>query len=182
MKKKILLSTLSMVLFSITSAFSMETDGLEKKQLSIRACYYNNAPSNTPDREKFDKVSFTLSCSDGEKEETMGSFTFNVNDKIPDSPWFFSYNHGEDKMRTVFLSLNQKNPWEIKLYPEEDSVLKTLYAPDGLSYGMKWPLRPAVFSPSEIGLYSFLRVEVQVGPNPLGDGLVAEHFLILERP
>ncbi|MDI9638478.1 hypothetical protein QM565_22415 [Geitlerinema splendidum] len=175
MKKKILLSALFMALFSITSVFSMETEDLEEKQISFKVRYYNKTLS---DRKKFDNVSFTLRCRDGEKEETMGSFTFNVGAEVPVAPGFITYSHGEDKIRTSSLSLNQKKPWEITLYPEGDSNLKTLYGSDGVSHIMKWSSTPAVFSPDNIGPYSFLIVDVHVVENPEMSGDIrASHTL-----
>lgn len=164
MKNKVLLFAFSIVLFSITSAFSMETDDLEKKEISFKVRYYNNTLS---DREKFNNVSFTLKCRDGEKEEEMGRFAFTVGTEVPVSPGFITYSHGEDKVTTASLSLDQKKPWEITLHPEGDRGLKTLYGPDGVSHIMKWSKTSAVFSPGDIGPYSFLIVDVHVTENPM---------------
>jgi hypothetical protein len=167
MKKKILLSTFFMALFSINSAFSMKTDDLEEKEISFKVRYYNNTLS---DRKKFDGVSFTLSCSDGEKEEVMGRFAFNVGAEVPVSPGVITYSHGESEMAKASLSLNQKKPWEVRLYPEGDNDLKTLYTPDGVSNSMKYYNDPAVFSPDDFATYSFLRVDLHVTENPMMSG------------
>lgn len=177
MKKKVLLSVFSIALFSITSAFSMGEPGdLEEKEVSFKVYYKNNTLS---DREKYDNVSFTLRCSDGEKEQTIGLFTFNVGAKVPVAPGFITYSDGEDKIITASLSLNQQKPWEVRLYPEGDRGLKTLYGPDGMSHIMKWSNIPAVFTPDDIGPYSFLIVDVEVVENPMMSGDIrASHTLV----
>ncbi|MDK3160077.1 hypothetical protein QPK87_26455 [Kamptonema cortianum] len=72
MKKKILLSMFCIVISSMSSAFSMAPED-EERTMTFKVRYFNNALSKEKD---FNNVSFSLVCTDGERKQELGHFTF----------------------------------------------------------------------------------------------------------